>query len=228
MDERAETVRRLIDDSARGVVDLTVLSALELCALGATGQAVFDAPVAEAWGALADDARATAASESRAGLVRRRLTGPAGDLAAELSVAMAARANPTFALVTELDGVEERSLKMFGLGDEEEPLRAVVLESPIAAPAGHRSLQRMGPLGWFYRYTLASRAIAAGLLVRWTELALPRKAKGRVITTFRHSAGSALTGDVVTISGKGKLTLNGELLDATTLREVVGGLVTAS
>jgi hypothetical protein len=232
MDERAAAVQRLIDDSARGAVDLTVLSGLELCALGATEQALFDTAVTVAWGALAEGARETARSESLDGLVRRRLLGAAdageGAMATELSVAMGARTNPTFALVTELDGVDERSLKMFGLGDRERPRQAVVVESPIAAPAGFEHLQRMGPLGWFYRYTLVSPAIAAGLLVRWTDLKLPRKAKGRVITTFRHPDDTGLTGDVVTISNKGKLTRNGVPLDPATLGEVVSGLVTVS
>jgi hypothetical protein len=131
MDERADAVQRLIDDSARGVVDVTVLSALELCALGATGQDLFDTSVAAAWGALADDARAMAQSEFLAGLVRRELVEPAGEM----------------------------------------------------VPA-YPHLARMGPLGWFYRYTLASTEIAANLLVRWTELTLPRNAKGRVITSL--------------------------------------------
>jgi hypothetical protein len=243
MDERAAAVQRLIDDSARGAVDLTVLSGLELCALGATGQALFDTAVTTAWGALAEGAREMARNESLAGLARRQLLeaageggagegrtgeGEVGEMATELSVAMGARANPTVALVTELDGVDERSLKMFGLGDQDQPLQAVVVESPIAAPAGFEHLRRMGPLGWFYRYTLVSPAIAASLLIRWTGLALPRKAKGRVITTFRHPAESGLTGDVVTVSSKGKLTRNGVQLDAATLGEVVSGLVTAS
>jgi hypothetical protein len=223
MDERAAAVQRLIDASARGAVDLTVLSGVELCALGATGQALFDTAVAQAWGALADGAREVAQNESLDGVARRKLLEQA-----EFNVAMGARTDPTFALVTELDGVDERSLKMFGLGDQVNPLQAVVVESPIAAPAGYEHLKRMGPLGWFYRYTLVSREIAASLLIRWTQLALPRKAKGRVITTFRHPADSGLTGDVVTISSKGKLTRNGEQLDAATLGEVVSGLVTAS
>jgi hypothetical protein len=277
MDERAAAVQRLIDDSARGAVDLTVLSGLELCALGATGQALFDTAVTTAWGALAEGAREMARNESLAGLARRQLLEAAGErgaseggggasegegggsegergasegergasegkgeggtgegwdevgeMATELSVAMGARANPTFALVTEVDGADERSLKMFGLGDQDRPLQAVVVESPIAAPAGFEHLRRMGPLGWFYRYTLVSPAIAASLLIRWTGLALPRKAKGRVITTFRHPAEGGLTGDVVTVSSKGKLTRNGLQLDAATLGEVVSGLVTAS
>jgi hypothetical protein len=234
MDERAMAVQRLIDDSARGAVTLTVLSGLDLCALGAGGQALFDTAVTVAWGALAGDARDSAQNDTLAGLVRRELLHPAAGageytMATELSVVMGARADPTFALVTEVEGTDVRSVKMFGFGDQDRSLPAVVVESPIAAPKGDfKHLARLGPLGWFYRYTLVSPATAADILMRWTELDLPRRGKGHAITTFRHPIGSGLTGDVVTISRKKELTRNGERLDAATLREVVSGLVTAS
>jgi hypothetical protein len=234
MDERAAAVQRLIDDSARGAVTLTVLSGLELCALGAAEQSLFDAAAAKAWGSLSDEKRGVARNETMAGLVERELLHPAAEagqytMATELSVIMGARANPTFALVTEVEGTDARSVKMFGLGDQDRPLQAVVVESPLLAPKGdYKQIARLGPLGWFYRYTLASPATAAEILVRWTELDLPRRGKGHVITTFRQPLGSGLTGDVVTLSRKKKLTRNGVQLDPATLREVVSGLVTAS
>ena len=73
-----------------------------------------------------------------------------------------------------------------------------------------------------------SPAAAADILVRSTELDLPRRGKGHAITTFRHPRERGLTGDVVTISRKKKLTRNGEQLDAAALRDVVSGLVAAS
>jgi hypothetical protein len=235
MDERAMAVQRLIGDSARGAVTLTVLTGLDLCALGAGSQAIFDAAVTVAWGALAGEARDSAQSDTLAGLVRRELLHPAAAeaggyiMATELSVVMGARADPTFALVTEVEGADVRSVKMFGLGDKDRPLQAVVVESPIAAPKGDFGhLARLGPLGWFYRYTLVSPAAAADILVRWTELDLPRRGTGYAITTFRHPMGSGLTGDVVTVSRKKKLARNGEQLDAASLRDVVSGLVAAS
>lgn len=230
MDERAAAVQRLIDDSASGPVTLTVLTGLDLCALGAGEQALFDTAVTVAWAALEGKAQ----NDTLAGLVQRELLHPGADsgeytMAPELSVVMGARSDPTFALVTEIEGTDVRSVKMFGLGDQERPLQAVVVESPIAPPKGDfKHIARMGPLGWFYRYTLASPAAAADILVRWTGLDLPRHGKGHVITTFRHPVGSGLTGDVVTLSKKKRLTRNGESLDAATLRDVVGGLVTAS
>jgi hypothetical protein len=234
MDERAAAVQRLIDDSATGAVTLTVLTALELCALGATEQSLFDTEVTVAWSALDAEKRDVARDDTMGGLVERELLFPAArpgeyTMAAELSVIVGARANPTLAVVTEVEGTDARSVKMFGLGDQDRPLQALVVESPILAPKGDfKHLARMGPLGWFYRYTLMSPAMAAEILVNWTRLDLPRGGKGHVITTFRHPSASDLTGDVVTLSRKNKLTRNGVQLDVATLGEVVSELVTVS
>jgi hypothetical protein len=237
MDEPAEAVQRLIDASAEGAMTLTVLSGLDLCVLGATGQSLFDTAVAVAWGAQSDHARAEVQSDMMDGLAGRELLFPAGEpgsytMAPELSIVMAARADPTFALATAIEGTDIRSVKMFGLGDENRPLQAVVVESPMSAPKGnYKNVGRIGPLGWFYRYMLASPADAADMLVRWTTLDLPRGRKGRVITTFRHPPGSGLSGDVVTMRGKSRITKllrNGIELDVAELPEVVGGMITAA
>lgn len=236
MDELGKAVQRLIDASAQGSMTLTVLSGLDLCVLGAAGQSLFDVAVSMAWERQAEQAREAVWDDITAGLVRRGLLQPAADagsftMAAELSIVMAARADPTFALVTEVEGTDVRSLKMFGLGDRRRPLQAVVVESPAAAPKGdYKQVTRLGPLGWFYRYSLASPATAAELLVRWTEIDLPRRGRSRVITLFQHPEGSALTGDVVNMRGRHKvtgLTRNGVELDVATLPEVVGGMITA-
>jgi hypothetical protein len=235
MDERAEAVQRLIEASAEGTVTLTVLSGLDLCVLGAAGQSLFDTAVTVAWEKQSDQTREAVGNDMMAGFVRRELMVPAPEpgsyaMAAELSIAMAARTDPTFALVTAVEGADVRSLKMFGLGDQDHPLQAVVIESPMVAPEGdYKQVTRIGPLGWFYRYTLVSPVTAAEILVRWTEIKLPRGGKGRVITAFRHPDGSELAGDVVAVRGKHGvtgLTHNGVERNVADLAEVVGGLIT--
>jgi hypothetical protein len=58
------------------------------------------------------------------------------------------------------------------LGDLTEPVQAVVAEVPAALPpdraAAHLNAGRLGPLGWIYRYVLASPVTAAEILARWT------------------------------------------------------------
>jgi hypothetical protein len=220
-EDPAAAVQRLVHDSAFGEVELIVLSGLELCTSGVDRQALFDPAVAAAWRALPDRARHSALREISASFVFRRLmrvvpqTGRV-EHAPELNILRDARTDPAFALTATFDGSAERGLRMFGFGE------AVVIESPVATPGRRRDLQRMGPLAWLFRYTLASKPIAADLLVKWTGAALPRKAKGRVIMAFRRGQERA---EVVAISGRGKATRNGVPLDAGALDDVVSGLV---
>jgi uncharacterized protein YukE len=101
MDERAEAVQRLIDASAQGPLTLTVLSGLDLCVLGATGQSLFDTAVTVAWDRQSGEVHEAVSADVMAGLVRRELLEPTTEpgayrIVAELSIATAARTVPTF------------------------------------------------------------------------------------------------------------------------------------
>jgi hypothetical protein len=71
--ERTETARRLIAQAQADVVDLVVLSALDLCVLDGPRQPVFEQRVAQAWMQVTARRRRKITEEVTAGLVRRGL-----------------------------------------------------------------------------------------------------------------------------------------------------------
>jgi hypothetical protein len=90
----------------------------------------------------------------------------------ELGLMLAARCRPSFIVVTEAEGQNLRALRLFALGDQTEPVRALVAEVPAGTPRGTDPdvpfFSKLGPLGWAYRYVLVSRDTAAELLAKWT------------------------------------------------------------
>jgi hypothetical protein len=181
---RTETARHLIAQAQADVVDLVTLSALELCVLDGPRQPVFDKRVAQSWMQVTDRRRRKVTEQVTAGLVRRGLLidgapPPRGVQAVgsysfkpELGLTLAARCRPGFVVLAkgERDGL--RPLSLFALGDQANPVRAIVAEVPAARPpdrdADYPDTRKLGPLGWIYRYVLVSPANAADLLARWT------------------------------------------------------------
>lgn len=165
-------------------------------------QALFDEAHARAWAGMRRGARKKLPAEIFQSLEKRRLltrqapeipfASPGGDrepgladyaFAPKLGVVMAARARSALALVCEQEKVPSR----YPGGDEQEPVRAVVLETPVAAPPGDfPHLRKMGPLGWFYRYDLVSRSSAADFLARWALLQDERQPDAPQFVTLLH------------------------------------------
>lgn len=211
---RSAEVRELIDRAQSQNVLLTMLSAMDLCALGGPRQALFDEAPARAWGSLRPRGRKNLprlifdALEERGLLIRQAPAVPlaapgghaepgAGDyaLSPKLGVVMAARSRPALAVTCEVKKVPSRYPRLYALGDEQDPVRAMVLETPAAPEPGQfQHVEKAGPLGWFYRYDLISRQGAADFLARWALLRSERHPRApRLVTLLRLDQGQALT-----------------------------------
>jgi hypothetical protein len=176
---RTEAARQLIARAQTETVDLVTLSALQLCALAGPRQPLFDGRVAEAWLRLTDRRRRKLLEELTAGLAQRGLL-IEGDPAAsgrysmspELGLMLAARCRPDFIVTAAGEEPGLRSVNLFALGDESQPVQAFVAEVPAGLPpdraAGYPGARKLGPLGWIYSYVLVSPATAAEILARWT------------------------------------------------------------
>jgi hypothetical protein len=176
---RTEAARQLIARAQTETVDLVTLSALQLCALDGPRQPLFDGRVAEAWLRLTDRRRRKLLEELTAGLAQRGLLiegGPAAggrySLNPELGLMLAARWRPDFIVTAAGEEPGLRSVNLFALGDQSQPVRAFVAEVPAGLPpdraAGYPGARKLGPLGWIYSYVLVSPATAAEILARWT------------------------------------------------------------
>jgi hypothetical protein len=179
-DARAEQVRELIVRAREeGMIVLTSLSAAELCMLGGPRHASFDELTAHAWLGLKDRQRRKLTETSTADLVGRRLLIPdpaardpqdeeAYALSTELGVILAARTRPSFLVITEIIGARLRQPMLFALGDAQDPVQAMLLETPVAVPGSDpRPAAKLGPLGESYAYALGTRDWAAEYLADW-------------------------------------------------------------
>jgi hypothetical protein len=182
--ERTETARHLIAQAQTENVDLVIVSALDLCVFDGPRQPVFEERVAQAWLRMPGRQRGEVTEEVTASLVRRglliedpsghgvRQPGGAYSLKPELGLMLAARCRPAFVVIAKGERHDLRPLSLFALGDQTDPVQAIVAELPAGLPAeraaGSRNSRKLGPLGRIYRYVLVSRASAADLLARLT------------------------------------------------------------
>lgn len=177
--QRTEAAQHLIARARDGeLVDLAVVSALDLCVLGGTEPPLLDEAVARAWNRLGGRQRdKTADAVTKTLLDRGLLTDEGLRTSArprsgryaprpELGLVLAARRHPSFVVRTEAEGQDLCGLRLFALGDQAEPARGLVVGAPAALPpdrAGDfRVARKLGPLGWIYRYVLVSREQAPG------------------------------------------------------------------
>jgi hypothetical protein len=224
-DERSEAARRLIDQAQNDeVVELVTVAALDLCVLGGPRHPLFDETVARAWLGLGNRPRKKLIEWTTDGMVKRGLLtentpqtslerdGSTYSLKPELGIVLAARCRPAFIVVTETGGARLRSLNLFALGDQGEPVRGVVAEVPTELPDdiadNFPNAKKLGPLGWFYRYILVSQDKAATILAEWAILPASRQ-RGvdekapNVVTIYRHYDGSGSTGFRLSVRGDG-------------------------
>lgn len=245
---RSAGVRELIDRAQSTNVLLTMLSAMDLCALGAPKQALFDEAPARAWGSLRPKARKNLPGlifeelEERGLLIRQApavpLAAPGGHVEPEaqdyafspkLGVVMAARSRPAIAVTCELKKVPSRYPRLYALGDEQNLVRAMVLETPEAPEPGQfQHVEQAGPLGWFYRYDLISRQSAADFLAGWALLRSKRHPRApRLVTLLRFDQGKALTVRTLEISTDDGTTarLDGAQYDKAELASIMASLL---
>jgi hypothetical protein len=178
-----EAARNLIGQAQNGLVDLGMVTALELCSLGGPTHPLFDKVPARAWTSLGRQQRRQVTEQATQGLGQRGLlvgtasrTGhgqPVGTYALkpELGLVLAARSRPAFVVIVQAEDRNLRTLRLFALRDQAGPVRGFVLEEPGLPlnPGRHfADVAELGPLGWFYRYFLVSWDMAADILARWT------------------------------------------------------------
>jgi hypothetical protein len=192
---RTEAARHLIGRARDGeLVDLAVVSALDLCVLGGPRHPLFDEKVARAWLRLGERQRGKLIESATAIMISRGLLIDEGvrtgarphsgryALKPELGLALAARCRPSFIVVTEAEGQDLREPRLFALGDQAEPVRGLVVEMPAGLPpdreAAYPGAAKLGPLGWAYRYALVNPDMAAEVLARWTIAPPQRSGSG--------------------------------------------------
>jgi hypothetical protein len=175
---------RGLDDNT--YLPLPPLCGADLCALGDPEHQVFWEPLANAW--LGLDARVrTQLIESRTrSLVNRALlteetpgagrlpgasSGAGFALAPELGLLLAARRRPSFIVATH-PSRRLPAVSYYALGDESNPVRAIVQEIPDV-PDCEDLTRTWGPLSLVFCYRLCTPAAAAGFLARWALKPLP-------------------------------------------------------
>ncbi len=281
--ERTEAARQLIGRARDGeLVDLAVLSALDLCVLGGPRHPLFDEAVARGWlrlgdrqrqkvldavtesmlgrGLLIDEGPQTSApprsgqyvpprsgqyAPPRSGQFAPPRSGQfapprSGQFALqpELGLMLAARCRPSFIVLSAAEDQDLRSLRLFALGDQAEPVRGFVVELPAAPPPGggtSPNTRKLGPLGWIYRYVLAAPDQAADVLARWAISPPPRRGSGgpgAYLVSVYHPDRQAPAGRRLRVQGDGAVARVGEAgdqnmteYDLTRLRAALLGLI---
>src|SRR5215471_18729715 len=189
--ERTEAAQRLIDRAQHDeVVHLEVVSALELCVLGGPKHPLFEEDIAYAWLQMGNRRRRKIIQLITEGMIERGLLtedhpgtsprqgAPTYSLTPALGIALAARCRPAFIVITDAALSSIRTGRMFALGDQDEPVRAIVVEDPAALPAEYASnpqVKKFGPLSQIYNYVLASPGKAAEGLAEWAIAPPPQR-----------------------------------------------------
>ena len=189
--------RQLLDAAEQsGLVALPSLTVHELLILGAADQTIQDATISGAWEGVPDQRRYQLADAVIAGLAERGLLEPvqaespavaapngsdplhgANERRMRIHPALAtillARTFPTWvALCSTKDG-RRTDLRMFGLGDTQDPYRGAVVETLEHAPSKKLTPDTSDKAAvTSYHYRLASTAAAATLLADWA-ISLP-------------------------------------------------------
>ncbi len=205
-------------------VELVTVSALELCVLGGPRHPLFEEAVAHAWLQLGNHRRKKVIGWVTEGMVKRGLLiegnagfspaskGAAYSLKPALGIALAARCRPAFIVTTETADASLRSPRFFALGDQDHPLRGVVVEEPAALPpemAGdYPHVKKFGPLGRMYRHVLVSPQKAARALAEVAISPPPRppaagQTPGWTVSFYRHYDGRNPIGLRLTVDGDG-------------------------
>jgi hypothetical protein len=180
-DMRAAQIRQLIDRAQReGEVPLIALSAMELCVLGAPKYPLVSASIARAWASLSPRMQTEAVGVFTRNMASRGHLLEAGQEAdgtpvyspsPELGVILAARYRPAFIVATGVPGVDHPQPALYALGDEQNPVQAMVAEVAAALAPSRRLFHRPPmPLRSCFGYLLFSVENAAGFLAKWMIL----------------------------------------------------------
>lgn len=203
----------LVAAARDGAALLPDLIGVDLCALGAAFQAVFDEPVWRAWVNLPDAYREQLTGDAFRGLAGRRLMDPpqsvpeAGGrplarIAPALGLIMMARNQPAFLVQCAVDGEQRGAPRMYGIAQEDMGVRAVLVERASNERIGFgvqqhvvlsraEDLARRDDLHQLYKYVLLSPGRSISTLASW--LCDDRSAATRTLDLYRNSEGEGLT-----------------------------------
>jgi hypothetical protein len=212
----AETERIFAAVDRSGSVALPDLIAVDLSALGAAFQSVFDVSVWQAWLRLPDAYRSELATDAFGGLIRRKLMDraeptvqsggtPVARLAPPLALIMMTRAQPAFVVQCAAEGGQRGAPRMYGICEEDLGLRAVLIERASRDRIGFGVSERVtlspeedearaGDLNQLYQYLLLAPGRAVGLLTSWlTDTGPGRTPSLRTIDLYRHREAELIT-----------------------------------
>lgn len=217
---RTAAARQLLDQlGAKGYIDLTVLAGADLCVLGGPRHPLFWEPLARAWLERSPQELARLTRERTASMVERGLLipdrtapdptapGSVHALDPRLAIAVMARSRPVFVITVHFTPAVP-PLSFFALGDEEMPVRGIVVESPGGNPAAPDEQPKSGPLGVVFYYLLVTPENAADFLARWAIRPTPAKRpfRGqppRIVSLFRPGSEPESVGWHLAVRGDG-------------------------
>jgi hypothetical protein len=201
------------------MIELAALMTVELCVLGGPKHSYFDEVSARAWLALKDRPRVKLLQKYTQTLVDRGLLLPdpaaprkghaqSYALSAELGIVLAARCRPSFIIATGVSGAQLRQPVAFALGDESDPLQALVLETPVLLDADRKTTSQLGPLAQCSAYVLGTREWTAGYLADWMIEHAPRRPDvqhdaPRVISRYQPAGDKGEAGYRISVRGDG-------------------------
>lgn len=177
---RTAAARQLFDELGdKGSVDLVVLAGMDLCVLGGPRHSMCWEPLARLWlnQSTADRdllTRARTTSLVERGLLIADPAAPDGEYALDprLGIALVARAHPVFA-ITVGHTPASPPLSLFAIGDEQVPVRGIVVEAPGRYPAKADEAAAGSPLTVVFSYLLVTPENAAEFLARWAIRPVP-------------------------------------------------------
>jgi hypothetical protein len=235
----AEGIDELIRRSRSGVVQLPILFGMDLWVLGGAHHALADLAVTARWidfnskqQAMSRDFVLSQLWENDLLLESPATTGQVA-VTPELGLVLQARSRPTFAVLAQVDGAPGRPpFKLYAVGDQSDPVQAMLLETPQKPPPDHRSAYQrsfaaMRELMWMFNFRLVSPERAMDMLAAWASVPVPvpdrprlrlpgrsRTAPARSIVVVHHHEGQDLRAGALRVTredGRGEQALRDEV-----------------
>ena len=182
-------VRAALDHAATSgqTAKLAMMTAAELCALGALSHPVIDARTLSWWDARED--RETLARDAYGYLARRELIDPeTGRVSPALGLILAGRSRPAFIMISrETPVAEPNMLRVYGIAEDPGVLRAVLVEAALPTSADWA-----GPI---YEYVLTGTAQAGQKLADWAAAG-----KNRTLDLYLPGKGTDLPAERIVVT----------------------------
>jgi hypothetical protein len=183
-----------------GYVSLPVLNGADLCMLGGPKHPFFWEPLATEWLSLRPRDRNGYIEARTKGMIEdgRLIEIAPGDgyrpgasyaVSPELGILLAARSRPTFVIASHFSS-RLAPLSLFGVGDETEPVRGVVMAVPVRPPGKAEEFAKPSPIADVFDHILTTTGHAAEFLADRVITPAPtenrfQKQPHRLVTLFR-------------------------------------------